>query len=1514
MLLIQALLCLAGGIAAGAWAYQHGDDWYMRYSGGIPMSEAVLTAVLAFFTWFINLSQMVPISLIVSGEMVKFIMSRFINWDTSLYHAPIAKPAHCNSSTIHEDLGLIDYVFSDKTGTLTQNKMEFRFALLNNHAEFGSRETEIAKAVTQRNTELLQRQQGTYKPTPMPRWTALMEPHMPPRTPSVETGYDIECCRRRCPRCCWWMWVNSKHDDDASVSTYDGDKHLSGNNGGNARDGSGSSVDRAESFGDSRLSSNLGQPPATAELINTDPSSRIGGPGAVAKPPANAGADAVMGAALSDEYNPAEANTFNSRERAALLRALYAPPPAGTPTAELVAWETTRARLEQYMMHMALSNTVKPFMKNGKLEFQPESAEELAMCQFAHRCGFTKLPEKEDKEKTLEEKNSNANTRVQIQRYDAKLRPVGQPEERRYAFLACLGFTSQRARVTVIYQDAQTQEILIMIKGQDGMVLPLLHLPQEAKFEEKLLAELKNLSNNGLRTLIAGHSTRPASWWAETWGPKYRACKDLVEADDEARRKVEHELFEQIEKDCTFEYLGCLGMEDQLQPLVPDCIQSCLRAGVKVWMITGDKLETARNIGLACNLIDADMQPQIHAGDTLATAMSAFADSRLIQVTGEWHSMFENADELGALFDSIDYNRDGIVSIEELTVLLQSLHSGISDDIIRNATQLLIDAEADVASPVPSPGNERRPSMLRLSVGAEAGASGAGANTDTPTHSRRIPKHSVPAKQRHSKPYDSDDEEAPTATAARGPLAPPPPPPPPPPPAPGVNGGKSGAEIALQSLRVQPTHRETVRPHSGSGVADASASNQRPVRLAKKSGITKQGFMHVMRQFKRTPYEAVSYDVDEGIKRYLRIQDPAAFPVSLLVNRDAFLVMFPGKQARKRSNTVGSSGNSNPSASGARSRSDTASGHGGHGAEEEHEVSEAQLEKLRRKFFFLASVSKSVVFARAQPAMKKKMVTEIQARVPKAVTLAIGDGANDTDMITAAHIGVGISGVEGTAATNSADYAIGTFRMLHTLLFVHGYWSYQRISNLVSFIFYKAALVAIVQFLFGFLSGFSGQQFFNDPIYQLYNVMFTALPIISVSVLDKALPRNTCEDNPAVFREEKRKAFNGCIFFSWLMRSLVHGLIVFWVPVLSLGAGVTQPSDGRVTGLWFVSTTVFFATVLLPTFFIFFLMQSINIFHIIAVLCSLLALYVVPILLNVEAFNSLNPDLQGEIFTQFSSVSYWLTVIITLAIPILFELGVRFAMRLFRPTLTQILQEKLFLARKTEKKLTTLLREAEELGTGETITYTSSQMPADGSSNLGATTSGVGADSSLGGGFLHGAVIAPPAPTHLDDLRPSASTLPGAGALLSPTESTLTANVSKRLSLTTQPDVAVSRTAAGGRRAVLARPMISPEEEERWAQVTGGSSKLSSKQNALVKRLQDEAVRAAKQACGSDGAGGEFSDGETHEEKLRSALVRAMLRFRNQTGAQFDSAAQAKYQKVDNMITEPVPERPHSAR
>lgn len=96
--------------------------------------------------------------------------------------------------------------------------------------------------------------------------------------------------------------------------------------------------------------------------------------------------------------------------------------------------------------------------------------------------------------------------------------------------------------------------------------------------------------------------------------------------------------------------------------------------------------------------------------------------------------------------------------------------------------------------------------------------------------------------------------------------------------------------------------------------------------------------------------------------------------------------------------------------------------------------------------------------------LQKALVVKLVKKNLQAILLAIGDGANDVSMIQAAHVGVGISGVEGLQAARSADVAIGQFRYLRKLLLVHGAWSYQRIAKVILYSFYKNIALYMTQF------------------------------------------------------------------------------------------------------------------------------------------------------------------------------------------------------------------------------------------------------------------------------------------------------------------------------------------------------------------------------------------------------------------------------------------------------------------
>jgi len=1019
MLLLQSILCIVGGVLAGAFREGFTSDmWFLDFDAeGSPAPDAVRTGVYAFFSWFILLSQMVPISLIVSAEVVKFIQSVFIEKDLHLYYPKLNKPAKCNSSTIHEDLGLIDYIFSDKTGTLTQNKMEFRY-LLTEIGEFGSKETDIAKSVKTRQQQLADKKAGRPVTNSSHPWSQLVASHIAPRDPDIDK--DNCCTAGACGRACW----NAPVDDSL--------------------------------------------------LTN-------------------------------EEIPPLAKNEFTEEERRVLLMRLWGKPPAGESAEET---ERARAVVHRYLLHMALSNTVKPYEDEGEMKFQAESAEELAMAQFSRRCGFFK-------------RQLNP-TVLEITQYDENLQEKPEKIVETYNHVATFGFTSKRARVTVIYQQldgAKKGTVHVMMKGQDTVALPLIKLNVD---EDELLDQLKNMSTNGLRTLVAGYSELDSAWWQE----RAAAYTDVIQRDatpaseghpekcikEQCHLCAQHELFERVEKEADLQYLGCIGLEDQLQLLVPECIGDCIRGGIKVWMITGDKLETAKNIGLACNLIDPDMIPSFSSADIQECAKE-FQRARLVEITGSWASLANNDEELGRIFDIFDRNNNGTLDVEELEVILNALRCDFTQDKLR--------------------------SVLAAHV--------------------------------------SDGELSP-------------------------------AEV---------------------------------------NSIDRSGFIALLKSTQMSKFDAVWFDIEEGIKTYNAIKDHEQYPVSLLIDRAAFQVLFPGKAGAKVTQADLDSLGPN--------------------------VTAKKMATLREMFFQLAGRSKSVVFARAEPAHKKRMVTEIQARVRGAITLAIGDGANDTDMITAAHIGVGIAGVEGTAATNASDYAIGTFRMLHRLLFVHGFYSYQRTSKLVNFIFYKASLVAVMMFLFGFFSAMSGQQFLPDAPYQLYNVMYTALPIMVVAVFDKLLPAGFLEDNPVIYQRQKHTAFDPVIFSGWIFRAFLHACIIYFATYWSFGVDNISQSGGRADGIWFFATTAYYATVMVPTLLILYDMANITIIHWISIACSVAALYLVTWIMNY--LYTIVPDLAGVVNTMYASAMHWLVVLAAVFVCMGLELLWRGAMRELRPSIVQIYQE-----------------------------------------------------------------------------------------------------------------------------------------------------------------------------------------------------------------------------------------------
>ncbi|XP_077651608.1 phospholipid-transporting ATPase IB-like [Urocitellus parryii] len=208
--------------------------------------------------------------------------------------------------------------------------------------------------------------------------------------------------------------------------------------------------------------------------------------------------------------------------------------------------------------------------------------------------------------------------------------------------------------------------------------------------------------------------------------------------------------------------------------------------------------------------------------------------------------------------------------------------------------------------------------------------------------------------------------------------------------------------------------------------------------------------------------------------------------------------------------------------------------------------------EIQKKFLDLALSCRAVLCCRLSPLQKAEIVDLVKKR-EEAITLAVGDGANDVGMIRMAHVGVGISGNEGMQATNNSDYSIAQFRYLEKLLLVHGTWNYFRVTKCILYSFYKNVVLYIIGLWFSFVNGFSGQIIFEHWCISLYNVIFTSLPPLTLGIFEKCCSQKSLLEYPQLYTVfQTGEMFNTKVFWIQCINALIHSFILFWFPTKML--------------------------------------------------------------------------------------------------------------------------------------------------------------------------------------------------------------------------------------------------------------------------------------------------------------------------------------------------------------------------
>lgn len=181
-----------------------------------------------------------------------------------------------------------------------------------------------------------------------------------------------------------------------------------------------------------------------------------------------------------------------------------------------------------------------------------------------------------------------------------------QGVKKEYRLLNVLEFNSTRKRMSCIIKipsenPNEEPKALLICKGADSIIYSRLSKNNDVKLLERTALQLEQYATEGLRTLCIAQ--RELTWKEyEEWNKKHAiASADLGNREDEMEK-----MADQIERELTL--LGGTAIEDRLQDGVPDSIAILAEAGIKLWVLTGDKVETAINIGFSCNLLNNDME------------------------------------------------------------------------------------------------------------------------------------------------------------------------------------------------------------------------------------------------------------------------------------------------------------------------------------------------------------------------------------------------------------------------------------------------------------------------------------------------------------------------------------------------------------------------------------------------------------------------------------------------------------------------------------------------------------------------------------------------------------------------------------------------------------------------------------------------------------------------------------------------------------------------------------------
>ncbi|KAH8387960.1 hypothetical protein KR093_010578 [Drosophila rubida] len=317
------------------------------------------------------------------------------------------------------------------------------------------------------------------------------------------------------------------------------------------------------------------------------------------------------------------------------------------------------------------------------------------------------------------------------------------------------------------------------------------------------------------------------------------------------------------------------------------------------------------------------------------------------------------------------------------------------------------------------------------------------------------------------------------------------------------------------------------------------------------------------------------------------------------------------------------------------------------------------LAEAPKEFRDVAVKCTAVLCCRLSPLQKSEVVALIKSSNENFNTAAIGDGANDVSMIQEAHVGIGIMGREGRQAARCADFAFAKFCMLKRLLLVHGHYHSVRLSLLVLYFFYKNIVFMGIMFLFQFHTLFSSSSVYDSLFLTLYNVIYTSLPILFISLTEKPYTEEVLMQNPKLYKKNTdNKQLHWPYFLLWTIFAIYHSVIIFYFAYCIFSYNNVILNGGQTVAFSCFGTLLMWAVVIVVNLKLWLESLYLSFWYIATLVLSILAFMVTTVIYNV-----INLDYDTDIYWAYNkllaSLPVWLYIFVTVVASLLPDFTLR---------------------------------------------------------------------------------------------------------------------------------------------------------------------------------------------------------------------------------------------------------------